>query len=125
MNLRGLKMHFRKSYLHLRSLNLHLRILKVHLSTVNIHLQEPAPLPVSLSPQFPNVASESIPVKTTPHEHAWPWVPYQKVKICLFNEKGWQPYLVNFGEINSSITKSIELTPDQQKRVWTAFTADP
>ena len=51
-------------------------------------------------------------------------MPYQKVKACLFNEEGYRPHLVNFGVLNKSVTKTVELTAEQQKRVWTAFSAN-
>jgi hypothetical protein len=59
-----------------------------------------------------------------PMEHAWPWRPFAKVKVCLFNELGGNPYLVHLGVPNASISKTLELSKEQQERVWTAFTAE-
>jgi hypothetical protein len=74
-------------------------------------------------PHLPALEAAEKDKTSPPIEHAWPWMAYAKVKACVFNEEGWKSRLVNFGDINDSITKSIELTSEQQKRVWTAFTA--
>lgn len=66
--------------------------------------------------------AEALEKRTSPPiEDAWPWMPYKRVRLYVFNEGEWNPYLVHLGKVTDGIRKSMELNSDQQRKVWNAF----